>query len=209
MIRGGVVEEMLLPDLTTEARVKTWIVICAARVALGLGGGAVARAATAPPPSGGALEVREAGGRRALALTRDERRLLDLIAAARRRRGLKPLRLRASLYRAAKAHSRDMLRGGYFSHVSRTGLGPAARARRAGYSTAGYGSWKVGEVIGWGRGSRGAPRAIFRRWMGSAMHRSVLMGAGWRDIGLGCARGTFRGLDGVRMYTVITGRRVP
>ena len=158
MIRRRVVEEKLLPDLTTEADVKTWIVICAALAALGLGGGAPeAHAATAPPPGGGAPEAREAGARRALALTRDERRLLDLIAAARSRRGLKPLRLRASLYRAAKAHSRGMIRADYFSHFSPAGYGPATRARRAGYTTSGYGSWRVGEVIAWGSRQRRGP----------------------------------------------------
>lgn len=47
-----------------------------------------------------------------------------------------PLELDERLSFAAAAHARDMLEGGYFSHVSPGGLGPAERARAAGYLAA-------------------------------------------------------------------------
>jgi uncharacterized protein YkwD len=146
--------------------------------------------------------------RSSFTLTRSERTMLDLINRARANRGLARLRLRASLYRAARSHSLSMVRRDYFSHYSLDGSTVAQRARRAGYTSSGYTSWRVGEVIGWGSGSRGSAASVFRMWMNSSAHRKVLMGARWRDVGVGCVRGTYRGVDGVRMYTVDVGRRV-
>ena len=146
--------------------------------------------------------------KRAVALNQDERTLLALINRARTRRGLKALVLRASLYRSAKAHSQEMIRLDYFSHLSKAGRSPASRAKRAGYGVSGYSSWSLAEVIAWGSGSAGSPTSVFRSWMRSAGHRTIILGKRWRDIGVGRAKGTFRGLSGVRMYTVDVGRRL-
>ena len=139
--------------------------------------------------------------------TDNEAVMLGLIDHARAQRGLAPLHVRAALSRAALAHSRDMMRRQYFSHWSQGGASCAARARRAGYATSGCRSWAVGEVIGWGMSSVGTPQAIFRSWMRSAYHRSIILGRRWRDAGVGCASGTFNGASGSWMYTVDVGRR--
>jgi hypothetical protein len=34
-----------------------------------------------------------------------------------------------------------------------------------------------------------------------------VLGARWRDVGVGCVRGTYQGRTGVLMYTVDVGRR--
>jgi uncharacterized protein YkwD len=142
-----------------------------------------------------------------LTLNKHESALLALINKARKNRGLAQLCLRASLYRAAKAHSRDMIQYDYFSHTSRDGSTVGKRVRRAGYSSSGYTSWKVGEVIAWGKDSQGSASAVFKMWMSHSAHRSVILAARWRDIGLGCVTGTYKGMSGVRMYTVDFGRR--
>jgi uncharacterized protein YkwD len=133
--------------------------------------------------------------------------MLRLIDHARVQRGLAPLHVNAALSRAALAHSRDMMDHDYFSHSSPGGASCAARVRRAGYSTSGCRSWAVSEVIGWGRSSVGTPQAVFDSWMRSAYHRSVILGRRWRDVGVGCASGTFDGASGSWMYTVDVGRR--
>ena len=133
--------------------------------------------------------------------------MLRLIGHAREQRGLAPLHVHAALSRAALAHSRDMMRRHYFSHLSPGGASCAARARRAGYATSGCRSWAISEVIGWGMSSVGTPQAIFRSWMRSAYHRSIILGRRWRDAGVGCASGTFNGASGSWMYTVDVGRR--
>jgi len=113
-----------------------------------------------------------------------------------------------TLDRAALAHARDMVARDYFAHSSLAGAGVAARARGAGYSVSGYERWYVGEVIAWGKGTRSTPASVFKAWMNSSTHRRVILSARWRDVGIGCSRGTFKGLSGVVMYTVDFGRRI-
>lgn len=169
---------------------------------------AVAAVAGGSAAASDGLSLRESATKRALTLNKNERVLLALINRARTRRGLKALVLRAALYRAAKAHSQEMIAADYFSHLSKAGRSPASRAKRAGYGAGGYSSWSVAEVIAWGSGSAGSPARVFRSWMRCSLHRAILLGKRWRDVGIGRAQGTFRGLSGVRMYTVDVGRRV-
>ena len=154
-----------------------------------------------------AVAVVAAGPVAAAERTASEAVMLQLINHARTQRGLAPLHVHAALGRAAVAHSRDMMRHHYFSHSSPGGASCAARARRAGYAKSGCRPW-VGEVLGWGTGVVGTPQAVFSNWMGSAFHRSVILGRRWRDVGVGADSGTFQGASGAWMYTVDVGRRV-
>lgn len=142
------------------------------------------------------------------ALNGNEHRLLDLINGARAHYGLPALRLQPPLILAARAHSREMLKDNYFSHRSITGLSPATRLVRSGYSLSGYRSWVVGENIGLGLGVLGTPQAIFAAWMHSPAHRANILSRRFRDVGLGEVSGTFDGCRGVLMYTVDFGERV-
>jgi len=137
----------------------------------------------------------------------NEQVLFELINAARAQHGLARLALQPSLAGAARAHSLDMLRHSYFAHSSASGASYSTRLARAGYRRSGFGSWAVSEVIGWGRGTRGTPQAVLRGWLASPWHRPIILGARWRDVGIGCARGTYQGRTGVLMYTVDVGRR--
>jgi uncharacterized protein YkwD len=136
-----------------------------------------------------------------------ESAMLRLINQARSSRGLHPLGSYDALRKAALSHSADMLRRDYFAHSSLGGAGVSARARQAGYGVSGWSRWTVGEVIAWGSGTSGSPKAVFNAWMHSSSHRSIILGRRWRDVGVGCARGTFKGIGGVMMYTVDVGRR--
>jgi len=138
----------------------------------------------------------------------NEAKILQLLNHARTRRSLVAVTVVRPLDRAALLHSRYMLSRDYFSHSSLAGAGVAARTRGAGYSVSGYGQWFVGEVIAWGTGTRGTPASVFKAWMNSSTHRQVILTARWRDVGIGCSRGTFKGRSGVVMYTVDFGRRV-
>ena len=151
-----------------------------------------------------------AGAAPALAFDRsaNEAAVLKLINQTRRSRGLATVHVTGALDRAALAHARDMVRRDYFAHSSLAGAGVAARARGAGYSVSGYEQWSVGEVIAWGSGTRGRPASVFKAWMNSSTHRRVILSARWRDVGIGCSRGTYKGLSGVVMYTVDFGRRI-
>jgi uncharacterized protein YkwD len=123
----------------------------------------------------------------------NEATILRLVNHARVRRGLHAVTIVRTLDRAALRHSRDMVADDYFAH--------SAFSR-------GSAHWSIGEVIAWGKASRGTPASIFRAWMHSSAHRRVILTRRWRSVGIGCARGTFQGLSGVVMYTVDLGRRV-
>jgi len=151
-----------------------------------------------------------AGSVPALAYDRaaDEATILKLINHARSQRGLAGVRVVGPLDQAALSHSRDMISRDYFAHSSLGGATVSTRARGAGYSISGCSQWSVGEVIAWGAAGRGTPESIFHAWMGSSSHRQVILSRRWRDVGVGCYRGTYRGLPGAIMYTVDFGRRV-
>ncbi len=138
----------------------------------------------------------------------NEAKLLRLVNHARTKRSLKALKVATPLHRAARSHARDMVVHDYFGHSSLAGAGPVTRTRRAGYSASGCSQWSVGEVIGWGKSYRGTPESIFRAWMHSRSHKRVILTSRWRDVGIGCVRGTFRGVSGAIMYTIDFGRRV-
>ena len=169
---------------------KSIILVCCVLVAVG--GWA---AATAPPAAA------------AIHLTAPEKAVLVLINHARTTRGRHALRVIPSLERASCSHSRDMLRRGYFSHLSYSGSSYANRLRAFGYSATCCTSWRVGEIIGYGRGAKAVAR-VFRQWMKSPVHRAVILQRSFRDIGVGRFKGTLRGLTGVSMFTVDFGRRV-
>jgi uncharacterized protein YkwD len=114
------------------------------------------------------------------------RSTLCLLNAERRRHGLRPLRLNDRLTRAARRHSQDMARHGYFDHTSRNGSSFVDRIRRTGYLS-GARSWKVAENIAWGSHRLASPRAITRAWMDSPGHRANILDGSYREIGIGVA----------------------
>ena len=93
-----------------------------------------------------------------------------------------PLKLVASLNRAAKAHSLDMAKQNYFDHTSKDGASPSERAKRAGYVGRG-----VGENIAAGRAT---VSEVMAQWLGSPGHCTNIMRAGYTDFGMGHAQQT-------------------
>jgi uncharacterized protein YkwD len=93
--------------------------------------------------------------------------------------GRPPLEFDDRLVRAARAHSREMLELRYFAHESPTpGLRtPGERARAAGFAGS------CGENIA----SHGDPDAAFDGWVHSPGHHRNLVGARWRQLGVGNA----------------------
>jgi uncharacterized protein YkwD len=112
------------------------------------------------------------------------RATLCLLNKARARHHVRRLRLHRRLGRAARGHSADMARRGYFSHNSRSGASFLDRIRRAGYLRRAR-RWSVGENIAWGTGRLATPRAIVRAWMNSPGHRANILNGRFREIGVG------------------------
>ena len=92
-----------------------------------------------------------------------------LVNAERSKRGLRPVSRDADLGQAARKHARDMVRRGYFSHVSPGGSTLGDRLRSAGYGR-GQG-WRAGEALGWAPGAWRRPT----RWStsGSTARRTA------------------------------------
>jgi uncharacterized protein YkwD len=110
-----------------------------------------------------------------------------LVNAERSKRGLRPVTRDADLGQAARKHARDMVRRGYFSHVSLGGSTLGDRLRSAGYAN-GQG-WRAGEALGWGTGSLATANALVDEWLDSPPHRRILLDAGYRELGVGIASG--------------------
>jgi uncharacterized protein YkwD len=126
--------------------------------------------APAPAPSSGA------------GASPDERvaEVARLVNEHRARVGCGPLAWDAAAARAAQAHSDDMARRGYFSHVSPEGQNVGTRLRAAGAS------WRaVAENIASGQPTA---RVVVQGWLASPGHRANIencvytrQGVGYRD----------------------------
>lgn len=126
-----------------------------------------------------------------------------LVNAERARQGLRRLRVDRALTQAAERHSRHMVRSAFFSHVSPNGAGPSERLRRSGYILRNR-AWRVGEALAWGTGTSATPTAIVAAWMASPPHRRILLGRGFREVGVGVAAGAPHRASGAT-YTLASG----
>lgn len=124
-------------------------------------------------------------------MNRAEKRVVKGVNAVRAANGLPRLHRDRRLARAADAHSRDMLRAGFFAHPSSDGTSPVDRIRR--FKPAGA----LGETLAYTplRGPHG-PRAVVRMWVNSPGHLAVMRAPGLRRVGVAKRRGT---LNGVRV----------
>jgi uncharacterized protein YkwD len=132
------------------------------------------------------------GGQAAAAtLTRSEFALLKVMNQVRVAHGIRPLRLDGRLERAARSHSRTMLRTGQFFHGAFT-----TRIRSTGVKAP-----RVGENLAWGVGVLARARAIVNMWLASPEHRANLLRRGFRRVGIGALTGTFAGHAGAFVVT--------
>jgi uncharacterized protein YkwD len=123
--------------------------------------------------------------------TRAERALIAEMNRTRAAHGLAPLRLDLTLERAARAHSRTMIRTGTFAHGS-------FQRRLASFGARGP---AVGENLGWGVGWNASARGIVAAWLASPSHRANLLRPGFRRVGVGRLVGTFAGHGGAAVVT--------
>jgi uncharacterized protein YkwD len=165
----------------------------AARIAAGLvlAAGLLVPAAAAAPRHG------------QRALTPLESGVLVDINAFRRAHRLAPLKLNVRLTAAARAHTVQMAKDGYFSHDSADGSSFWRRIQ-AFYASSPWTYWSVGENLLWSSPTVTPARAL-QMWLASPEHRKNLMNPAWREIGVAAvhesaAPGVFKGLD----VTIVT-----
>lgn len=138
--------------------------------------------------------------------TSTETKVIALLNKERCKRGLRPLRVRYSLTRAARAHSREMAERGRLTHRSANGDSVGRRLRRHGYRRSGYRYWSVGENIARARAGTllATPTAIVAAWIHSSTHRRVILAGRFRDVGVGIRTSS----SGQRFFTLDLGRRI-
>jgi uncharacterized protein YkwD len=129
----------------------------------------------------------------ALAQTRStaENSLLRAVNATRTAHGLRPLSLDTTLTHAARAHSLEMLRGGYFAHGDLHGRMVAFHVRGP----------FVGENLAWGNGSFASASTVISEWLRSPEHRANLLRPGFTRIGIGTTQGSFLGAGSATVMT--------
>ena len=151
------------------------------------------------PTQSGGTETVETCDDESMELRPEEKRALELHNETREHHGLGPMCADPQLTRAARAHSRDMIEKGYFSHASPSGETLDARLDRYGYE------YRIaGENLAWGTGTQATPEGTFERWMESPGHRRNVWVGGFREVGVGAATGEYEvgGGHAATMYTV-------
>jgi len=117
-----------------------------------------------------------------------EQWLVDLTNEQRTRAALRPLDREAGLSAAARSHSEDMLRRGFFDHVNPDRQSPADRVARYTGQPAGA----IGENIwSWSGSIPPDARALVEQavaeWMASPAHRVNILRPGYTRLGVGAA----------------------
>jgi uncharacterized protein YkwD len=142
---------------------------------------ALALVASARAEADGVTPPESLNSVRVTGATPGELAVVRVINTFRRSNGVPALRIGPALTRAARSHSVDMVRRGYFDH------GPfVQRLRRFGVR-APY----VGENLATGTKPLAAG-AIVQMWIASPPHRENLLDRGFRRIGVGLAGGATR-----------------
>jgi uncharacterized protein YkwD len=91
-----------------------------------------------------------------------------------------------------------MARRGFFGHRSADGASFAARVQRH-YGSAGYRYWSIGENLIFASPTIDSS-AVIDNWLRSPGHRTVLLAARWRELGISAVRvdaapGVYRGME--------------
>jgi uncharacterized protein YkwD len=109
---------------------------------------------------------------------------LRLVNEVRAQRKLAPLRRHPSLDLAAQSYAEDMLRRGFYGHLSPEGEDVSDRVKAAGYAYR-----KVGENVASGQSSL---QVVMAGWVESPGHLANMADPYFREIGLGFAAGPSR-----------------
>ncbi len=114
-----------------------------------------------------------------------EQQMLQLVNGERKKKGLKPLVADEQLKNVARAHSSDMLKRGYFSHMTPEGKDPFYRMKKAGIAYR-----QAGENLAYASTLAKAHRGL----MNSPSHRAAILNKSFGRVGIGVVDGGRSGL---------------
>lgn len=120
---------------------------------------------------------------------RAEHILLCLINEERADHGLSSLKKETAQSKAARRHTKLMVRQRCFSHQCSGEGDLVSRVQRTSYLPCNC-YWGVGENLAYGEGSEGSPRSLFHAWMNSPEHRANIVNGRYEHIGIGVVWGT-------------------
>lgn len=132
------------------------------------------------------------------------RATICLLNRERSSRGLRKLRVHASLSAVSRRYARQMVRDGFFDHVSPGGSTMTSRVKASSYLRSVKRSWALGENLAWGMADLASPLAIVDAWMDSDGHRRNILDRDFREIGIGVVLGTPEGGRGGSGATYVT-----
>ena len=129
--------------------------------------------------------------------------VLTAVNTFRAAHGLGRLRESRALDRAARAHSFEMGRVGYFGHSSADGTVFWRRIRHY-YSARNRSRWSVGENLLWSSPGVSAAGAL-KIWIASPEHLANMLRPSWREMGISAVRVVDApGVFGGSRVTIIT-----
>ena len=115
---------------------------------------------------------------------------------ARALSGLRPLQSVKPLRVSSGHKAEDLERCDQFSHEA-CGRNIFYWLRKVGFMRGTYG---VGENLAWGTGELGTVHTIMSNWLNSDAHRTILLNPSYDDVGLGLAKGKFRGYSDAEIW---------
>ena len=125
-------------------------------------------------------------------LTTEEKQVVELVNAERKKADLPPLTANLKLMKAARGHSANMARKKELAHDLDC-KGPGERLKDVGYS---HGGW--GENIAAGQKT---PTEAMDSWLKSEPHKANLLGKNYQEIGVALAKAD----DGTVYWTQVFG----
>lgn len=106
-------------------------------------------------------------------------RMVSAINQTRAHHGLRPLAVSPSLHRSSRRFAGRLMGAGVFAH--RSGVSASRRFHN------------LGEALAMSSGLRPRAFATLRGWLNSPAHRRIVLSRGVTRLGVGVARGRFRG----------------
>jgi uncharacterized protein YkwD len=168
----------VIARIAKEAAVRQRRTLAPALLLLALLSISVSRAAEPAASTGAFLPLVVKPGANGLSF--DEQFVLDAVNAERAKVGCPALRWNDTLKQAARAHSDDMAQRDYFNHTDPDGVGPAERAKAAGYS-----GQYVGENVAAGQNSGQVVMYHTKYgWMYSESHKTNILNCNYSETGI-------------------------
>lgn len=131
------------------------------------------------------------------------RAILCLINKERRSHGMASLDRQHEQMKAARKHTKRMIRQRCFSHQCPGESDLIGRLEETHYLPCGC-TWGIGENLAYGAEKLGSPRSMIDAWMHSREHRMNILNGSFRQIGIGIVWGTPTGGRDRRSATYTT-----